>query len=164
MLITSYHESGHLLLAEWYGARVIFASSLPDEHSGTRAHGLTKAVWATTEDPCRRAVQLAKVALAGPAAELIYTDEQYEPQLLQAWWTDWDAANEAIQQLVPRPLKDRQCELVLSQFLHELIRFLSKDEIWGLLAGIADELEAHETLDQFQLAELRAQGRLSVAS
>ena len=161
-MITAYHEAGHILLAEWFSARVVYASVLPEEHQGVRSHGLTRAVWPPATDPRQRSAELAKVALAGPAAELIYTDEQYEPRVLQEWWTDWLAAGEAIQAIAPHPLNDEQKYHILSAYLQSISQFLSKDRIWDRIAGIAEELDAHETLETMQLIELREQGRLAV--
>jgi hypothetical protein len=101
------------------------------------------------------------VALAGPAAESIYTDEQYAPELLREWWTDWLAATQAIQSVARGPLSNEQLGHILSKFLTELIQFLSQDAIWDRVAGIASELDAHETLEAFQIDELREQGRLA---
>lgn len=157
-IVTAYHEAGHILLAEWYGGRVIFASILPSDDLGIRAHGLTRALWRPTNAPHKRGIHLARVALAGPAAELIYTDEQYEPQLLQEWWTDWLAADAAIQQSENRPMTEPERAQQLSQTVYQLIELFSKDENWDRVAVVADHLEAHETLEEDQLNELRECG------
>jgi len=159
--ITAYHEAGHILLAEWLGGRVIFASIIPSDetvlHSHDepiRSHGETRAFW-PDEDSVSQNENLAKVALAGPVAEMIYCDEQYEPRLLREWWTDWVAADAALRELPPRQMSDQDRMLRLSQMVHELIIYLSRDDIWDRIAMIADHLEAHETLEEEQLDELR---------
>ena len=89
---------------------------------------------------------------------MIYTDEQYEPQLLREWWTDWLAAYAALQQSENRPMTEQERGRGLSQIVHELIEFFSKDEIWDRVAMVADHLEAHESLEEDQLDELRDSG------
>ena len=161
-MITAHHEAGHVLLAEFCGARVTFASIIPDHLGGARAEGMTKAVWPPFSDPRVRADRLVRVALAGPAAELIYSGEQYEPEILPEWCADWSAACVALQMIVPTRIPDAQKMQILSRYLVELIQFLSIDDVWDTLAAVADELDAHEVLEEEQLGELRAEGRLAV--
>ncbi len=159
--VTAYHEAGHILLAEWLGGRVIFASVIPSDESAiathdgpVRSHGETRALWPHAESATQHE-NLAKVALAGPVAEMIYCDEQYEPRMLREWWTDWVAADEAIRASQTRQLGDQDRMLRLSRLVHELIEYFSRDEVWDRIAMVADHLEAHETLEQEQLDELR---------
>lgn len=156
--VTAYHEAGHVLFAEWYGARVIFASIIPSDETGIRSHGETRAIWRASDDAKQRGQQLAEVALAGPVAEMIYTDEQYEPVLLREWWTDWLAAGKAIQQTAERELSKAEILTRLSQTVGQLIEVFSRDEVWDQLARVAETLEAHETLEDDQLCELRGSG------
>lgn len=158
--ITAYHEAGHVLLAEYYGGLVVFASILPSDDTGIRAHGLTRAAWPPADNAKKRAAQLANVALAGPVVEMIYTDEQYCPTILREWWTDWLAAAAAIQDAIDRPISEQHQTQLLSALVRELITFFSRDAVWDRVAIIADQLEAHESLEENQLCELRAQGLL----
>ena len=159
--VTAYHEAGHILLAEWLGGCVVFATIIPSEDSSVgsigktvRSHGETRALWPTADSRSQNE-NLAKVALAGPVAEMIHCDEQYEPRLLREWWTDWVAADAAIRDVKPRQMSDQYRMLRLSQIVHELIEYFSRHEVWDRIAMIADHLEAHETLEEDQLAELR---------
>lgn len=163
IMITAHHEAGHVLLAEALGGRVVYVSVLPAEYGDVRAHGVTKAIWPHSSDSARDAMLLAKVALAGPAAELIYCDEQYSFSILREWWTDWQAATNALRVASPEPLTDEQLRYVLKRLFQEMIAYVSRDEVWDRIAGLADELDAHETLEEDQLEELRELGQLSIS-
>lgn len=161
-VVSAYHEAGHVLLAEHVGARVLFVTIDPIDDDGPRRHGETRVAWATNAwraNCARSAVSRAKVALAGPAAEMIYRDEHYAPQLIQEWWADWLMAAASLRSW-KATLTDRAVLHQISALMAELLDWFRLDHVWARLALLADQLEAHETLESDQLDALRAVGLL----
>lgn len=153
--LVAYHEAGHALLAERLGGRVLLVTICPCEDDGPRRHGETRIAWPRTPgDERRQALRELQVALAGPVAEMIYRDEQYEPELIQEWWADWLIASQNVRRIVPGAGPER-IEATLAETVHELVRTLSHDAPWAAIAEIAAQLEAHETLEQDRLDFLR---------
>lgn len=91
-VVTSYHEAGHALLAERLGTRVLVVTIVPVDDEGPRRHGETTIAWRVRGINAETtAIQSAKVALAGPVAEMIYCDLKYEVEVIQEWSCDWIA-------------------------------------------------------------------------
>ena len=159
-VVIAYHEAGHALLAERFGAHVLSITIQPDADDGPRRHGETVIAWPTSSaQPKQFAIQQAKVALAGPVTEMIYCDLQYEIEVIQEWWADWLVASKSLRQLKPG-LGDAEVLLLIEKLVADLIPWFSRDDVWDRVARLADELEAHETLEADQLAELRELGFL----
>ena len=161
-VVTAYHEAGHAVLAEQLGGRVLSVTIIPVDDDGPRRHGETKVAWRIDS---RREEQIGlaqvQVALAGPVAEMIYTDSQYEIEILKEWWADWLVATRTIRAVRPK-LSDSQILQMLETHLRKLIAWMSRDDVWHQVATLADELEAHESLDEDQLDELRSIGILGI--
>lgn len=156
----AYHEAGHALLAERFGAHVLSVTIQPANDDGPRRHGETTVAWRQGRKTSEQlSMQQASVALAGPVAEMIYCDEQYEIRIIREWWGDWLAAAGAIRR-IRRELSDDAVLAVIENLVEELIEWFSQDDVWDKLARLADELEAHETLESDQLEELRQLGFL----
>jgi hypothetical protein len=100
--------------------------------------------------------RLVQVCLAGPVAEMIYSGDPYHPGLVAEWAADWRAAWNAA---VPLHALDVPRLRYLEQTSIELYHRVKRDDIWSVLASVADNLLAYETLDQDQFAEI-VRGRL----
>ena len=160
-VVIAYHEAGHVLLAERFGARVLSVTIEPADDDGPRRHGETTVAWTTIRGNANEvAMKQAAVALGGPAAEMIYCDQQYEVEVIQEWWADWLVASKSIRSVKPG-LPDEAVLVVIERLVRDQIAWLSQDAVWDRLARVADELEAHETLDAERLQELREYGFLS---
>ena len=143
--VSAYHESGHALVAIFFGAGIRMITIEPDWDDGPPRHAEIQIQWPAglLSD---RALQerSADVALAGPVAEMIYRGEPYHPGMVAEWATDWQAAWAALEQIIP----DQRARLAyLEQATVRLYRQLSRDDCWAALAAIADNLLAHETLE-----------------
>ena len=53
-----------------------------------------------------------------------------------------------------------EIERILQQQMRLIVGWMSQDHVWHQIATVADELAAHETLEEEQLDELRYQGFL----
>ena len=82
--------------------------------------------------------------LAGPAVEMVYRDEPRYPAVFGPWKYDWDQAWQAAA-LIWADEKQRTRGLKISSLnyarRYEWIR-------WAATAALADELVAHESLDE----------------
>ena len=87
--------------------------------------------------------------LAGPAAEAVYRDAPLVPSEYAPWAWDWTAAGIRASAFTKSLAEaNRQRELAYE----ELLRSVASEQIWPAIAAVADELLAHEQLDQEQLA------------
>lgn len=85
--------------------------------------------------------------LAGPVAEMIYRGEKLHPAHFGPWKLDWQQAWVRCGHIV-----DHQKRTVfLESLIQELHVKLSDDNNWASIAAVADELLAHEYLEQGQL-------------
>ncbi len=143
---TAYHEAGHAFIASYAGGRVLSVTIAPDWDDGPARYGDTQVAWRRSEFKKRElADKLVLVALAGPVAELIYRGEPWHPAVIAEWADDWSQAHHEATPFVHDLLqRTRWLERLVKQ-LHEL---LSDDRHWDAIAGIADHLLAHETLEQ----------------
>ncbi len=157
----AYHEAGHVLLAEHLGGRVLMVTLEPQWDDGPRRHGETTIAWNAALSGRERARMEVAVALAGPVAELLYRDEIPASEMLQAWSADWSVAQKNLRQLSPAAT-DTQILHLASEVLGALREWFSAPAVWDCLAQLATELEAHETLEEDLLEELRAAQRLQV--
>lgn len=163
-VVIAYHEAGHAVLAEQLGGHVLSVTIIPMDDDGPRRHGETRVAWRVDggQDDQVRLAQV-QVALAGPVAEMIYTDTQYEIEILKEWWADWLVATRTIRAVRPK-LTELQLLSLLEKHLQQLIGWMSRDDVWHQVATVADELEAHESLDEEQLDDLRSIGILGPLS
>lgn len=158
--VIAYHEAGHAVLAEQLGGHVIYVTIEPVDDDGPRRHGEAKIAWdmaAISKGDARFAP--LHTALAGPVAEMIYCDEQYEIKILREWAADWMVAAHTIRTMRPG-ITQAEIERVLQQQMHKIVDWMSQDHIWHQIASVADELAAHHTLEADQLDELRSLGLL----
>jgi hypothetical protein len=150
--LTAYHEAGHAFVAAYAGGRVLRVTIEPDDDDGPRRGGDTQVAWrrgALSEVQWRE--KLVLVALAGPVAEMVYRGEPFHPALVAEWSSDWRQASEAATPLAPDELRRTRLLEERTVGLHGL---LSDDGHWEAVAGIADHLLAHGTLDEEMFAEI----------
>lgn len=118
----------------------------PDFEDIPTRHGATQILWDGDRFTDREiAIREIQVALAGPVAEMIYSGDQYHPELLAEWQQDWEMATERASRHLP---PNTSLASYLSQITVNLIRTFERGEIWAAIAALADELEAHESLEQ----------------
>lgn len=150
--INAYHEAGHALLAILVGARVRHVSLIPDWNDGPDRFAEIQVEWPLNQFTSRELHQkMVMVALAGPVAEMIHTEEPYHPGFVGEWASDWQAACQSATKFI----SDRQQRMIfLERATQEIYALLSQDHHWAALASIVDDLVAHETLDGDQVEEI----------
>lgn len=151
---TAYHEAGHALMATLLGGSVHHVTIEPDNDDGPARYGDTLVSWPGFRDP--RALLQAEilVLLSGPIAEMLYRGEPLHPGFVPEWAEDWRQAWERAGTFVAEPQRRlRQME----QWLKQLYQEFDRPAFWAAVAALADELLAHETLDQEMVEETVAQ-------
>ena len=150
--LTAYHEAGHALVAVVVGARIVSLTIDPDRDDGPRRYGDVQLQWPAETGAVKSLLQSQLlVAMAGPVAEMIYLGETPHPGMVAEWAADWREAAALAQRLVAEPgARLAYLEAQTSKLYHRLRR----DEYWAAVAAIADELLAHEWLEDEQVREL----------
>lgn len=148
--LTAYHEAGHAVMARFLGGRVTLVTLEPEFDSGK--YGVTQVVWPfdwlETKAGCEQA---AMVALAGPAAEMIHLGEPFHPATVHEWSDDWRQADEALQSWI----KQEPARFIALEHIARLVvNHFYQDAVWAAVAALADELDAHETLEQEEIEEV----------
>ncbi len=163
--LTAYHEAGHAVVGYGLGGSVqsIQLGGEADDDLPER-FGDCRVAWGQPgEIPDLWQRELMTV-LAGPVAEMIYTGEPYHPALYGPWQGDWQTAWEMCSLRVklarqakgePRDtvasLVDQAKMRVLESILLQLREHMQKEPIWPAVGAVADELLAHEYLEQEEL-------------
>ena len=148
--LTAFHEAGHAFAAFYLGAKVKSVSIDPDWDDGPKRYGDTIVLWSKRRFTDREmAEKSAMVALAGPVAEMIFTEQPFHPATVAEWQNDWLMALQAMQHIA-----EPQRRLAsLEQTTVELYEVFREDHHWAAIGAIADHLLAHETLDWEMLQE-----------
>lgn len=150
--IIAYHEAGHVLMALLLGGKVKHVTIEPDDDDGPAREGDTQVLWRRAGISEKEfAKKVVQVSLAGPVAEMIYSGDPYHPGMVAEWAADWREAWEAAMVLHPG---ERQRLEYLEQISIQLYHRMKGDDLWPALAALADNLLAHETLDQEQIEEI----------
>ncbi|QDV67738.1 ATP-dependent zinc metalloprotease FtsH [Rosistilla carotiformis] len=150
--VSAYHEAGHAMMAMLVGARILSVTIDPDWDDGPQRHADIQIQWPAGKYDSREfAERLALVALAGPAAEMIHTEEPFHPGLISEWASDWELAWEAA---APRFRDPRQRLAYLEKITSRAYKTLARDDCWAALATVVDNLLAHETLDGAEVEEI----------
>lgn len=122
----------------------------PEFESGK--YGITQVVWPSdwfeTKTGCEQA---AMVALAGPAAEMIHLGEPFHPATVVEWSEDWRQADEALRSWIKQ---EPARFLALEHIARLVVNHFYQDSVWAAVAALADELDAHETLEQEAIEEV----------
>lgn len=141
----AYHEAGHAFLAVFLGAKVRSVTIEPDRDDLPERFGDAQIAWDLRRFTRRELHEkMVLVALAGPAAEMLYRGEPYHPGLVAEWSADWAAAWEAAAPLIP---EEKSRLAFLERATVSVRQTLSQNDCWAALAAIADHLLAHETLE-----------------
>ncbi|TWT76951.1 hypothetical protein Pla123a_23760 [Posidoniimonas polymericola] len=167
--LTAYHEAGHAVVAYALGAAVeqVRLGGFDDPDDLPHRFGDVRVNWgrvdpriAGTRGAGTRGAgkgadwQLQRellTVLAGPVAEMIYRGEPAHPALHGPSQGDWAQAWELCRVAVPHPeLRTRLLETLTTS----LRQAIEREAWWAAVAAVADELLAHETLDQEQTEEI----------
>jgi hypothetical protein len=82
---------------------------------------------------------------------MIYRGEPLHPGFVAEWAHDWRQAWDAAEPMLPEEL---QRLAFLEEAARQLYQLLHRDEHWSAIAALADNLLAHETLEQENIREL----------
>ena len=124
----------------------------PNHDDGPRRGGDTQVIWRRPPDGDKEfAKKAVQVSLAGPVAEMIYSGDPYHPGLVAEWAADW---REAWESAVPLHADERTRLKYLEDVSIQLYHRLKEDDLWAVLASLADNLLAHETLEGEQVEEI----------
>ena len=141
----SYHEAGHAVIASWLGAQVLSVTIDPDRDEGPRRDGDVSIRWSrrglTSRELCERELM---AVLAGPIAEMVHLDERHAIDSRAEWAVDWQIAWELASELIAAP-KARYA--MIHAVCERLFMLVSREDCWQAIAEVADQLEAHETIE-----------------
>ena len=150
--LTAYHEAGHAVMAWRLGGRVTQVTIDPDDDGGPPRSGHTQVLWRTSGISDKVFAQITvQISLAGPVAEMIYAGDPDHPGAVPEWAADWKEAWEAAALIKPN---ERRRMEYLEQVSIRMYHLLKSDEVWGILASLADNLLAHETLEADQVEDI----------
>lgn len=147
--IACYHEAGHAYLAHRLGGRVV---TVTIEHEDDGVMGRTTVHW-RDGDAAERRRRSALVALAGPVAEALWRGELESLRELTAWRADFREVQQALRVEGPPAAQAAQ----LHRWLASVREELDDPDGWERLCRIADQLEAHGTLDEDLLGDVFAE-------
>ena len=149
--LTAFQEAGHAYAAIYVGARVQSVTIDPDNDDGPKRTGDTVILWNRRRFSQRdMAEKGAWVALAGPVAEMVYSQKPFHPASVAEWRQDWETAFECLEHVASIPHRMAQLE----KYTIELYEAFQNDNHWAAIGAIADNLLAHETLDEEMVQEI----------
>jgi hypothetical protein len=149
---TAYHECGHAVMAVRLGGVVRYLTIEPPRDDGPDRFGEVQVIW--QRQPCNAREhhnQLVLVALAGPVAEMIHRGEPLHPGFVAEWSSDWAAAWQAAEAIVP---DSRKRLSFLEEAVRQIHALFSRDEHWAAIAALSDNLQAHETLEEQDIQDV----------
>ncbi len=150
--ITAYHEAGHAVMASLLGGQVRQVTIVPDDEEELGLSGDTQVAWDMRGIGRREhAVREMKTLLAGPVVESIYLADPDPFRVTGSSSLDWLAASEFAATIISR--RDARKDY-LHHMTAELWDFFRRDQPWSVVAAVADELQAHESLDNESLQEV----------
>lgn len=150
--LIAYHEAGHAFMALRLGGRVSHITIQPDWDEGPDRYGDAEILWHPSEfTPQEFAKRQVLVALAGPAAEMVYRGEPLHPAFIAEWANDWQQAWKAATELIP---DERRRVQYLEQAASLLFTTFNDDRCWSAIAAIVDALLAHERLEAEEVADI----------
>ena len=150
--LTAYHEAGHAVIGYALGGQ-IDGMQLGGEADGwlPDRFGDCRVNWGRVDPDCDWQRQREVLTtLAGPVSEMVYRGEARDLALYGPWQDDWRRAWETSETLVSDPARRTR---MLRQLLGQLEDQIRTDGCWAAIAALADELLAHETLEQDQISE-----------
>jgi hypothetical protein len=144
--LTAYHEAGHCVLATLLGAKIENATISPDSDEGPRRYGNVTITWRSST-PVEFQI---KAVLAGPVAEMIYSQEPFHPGFKPESSQDWKTAWSLAKSKVPDQRKRlRYLEIIVS----ELYRQMNQEHFWSAIAAVSDLLLAHEDVGHEEIVQ-----------
>lgn len=148
----AYHECGHAIAAVLLGGEVDHLTIEPDaDEDFPDRSGEVTVTWPEESSDREVAILEIKVSLSGPIVEMIYDENQVEPEYLEEWKHDWELAVDRARKHLPRnkPVAEH-----LAHFVHELMTFFERDDAWAAVSALADELEAYGSLEGERIEEI----------
>ena len=153
--LTAYHEAGHAVVGYALGGRIESVSlggdsgeDLPQRFGDCRVNW--GPVDANTDWQLQREIM---TLLAGPVAEMSYRGEKLHPAFFGPWTEDWRLAFQRGEVIARNPeLRTR----ALEQLIVHLHGQMKLDDCWAAIAAVADQLLAHEYVEEERLAETLA--------
>jgi hypothetical protein len=150
--LTAYHEAGHAVVGYALGGRIetICLGGDGDDDLPKR-FGDCRVNWGPVDASADWQLQREVMTLlAGPVAEMIYRGERLHPAWFGPWTEDWRSAFERAVVMAKDPQRRTR---VLEQLIVNLHDLMKSDDCWAAIAAVADELLAHEFLDQEQIVD-----------
>ncbi len=149
--LTAYHEAGHACMAIMLGGSVCRLTIEPEWDDGPDRCGDTQVIWPVRRFSSRElCLRKAQTALAGPVAEMIYSGNAFHPAFVAPWRCDWQIAAEQLASVAPSP---QRLVHVLEETTRQLYQNLRREPVWPAIAALADELLAHQTLEEQSITE-----------
>ena len=151
--LTAYHESGHAVIGYALGGTVQGMQLGGDEDDCLPARfGDCRIHWGRVDPNLdwQRKREILTV-LAGPVAEMVYREESYHPAVFGPWKHDWE---QAWQTATPMWGDERQRMRGLEIIIVELKRRIQLEQVWAAVAALADELVAHEMLEEERVEDV----------
>ena len=146
---TAYHEAGHAVVAFALGGVVESVQLGGEEDDWLPARfGDCRVNWGAVAAG-QRERELMTV-LAGPVAEQLYSNAPVELSDLRAWQADWITALQISGTLASDEASQYR---LLRKTVTALKARLDEEPFWSAIAAVADELLAHEFLDEEALRE-----------
>lgn len=150
--LTAYHEAGHAVIGYALGARIeaVRLGGEADDYLPER-FGDCLVNWGPISPDCdwQRQREIMTI-LAGPVAEMIYRGEKLHPAAFEPWQDDWRLAFSLSQSIHPNPVRRTRW---LEMMIVEMHQRMNDEICWAAIAAVADELLAHEALEEEQLYE-----------
>ena len=150
--LTCYHEAGHAVVGYLLGGKIdrIQLGGEPEENWPAQ-FGDCLIHWKNIIPNCSWQLQRELLTiLAGPVAEMIYRGEQRHPAVFGPWQGDWA---QAMARGAAFSADLQQRTQLLEMMIVELYGLLEQQRFWAAIAAVADELSAHEYLEQEQIAD-----------
>ena len=152
---TAYHEAGHAVVGYALGGAIesLQLGGEGDPELPAR-FGDCRINWGRVDPQVdwQRQREILTL-LAGPVAEIIYRGEPFDPAFFGAWQDDWRRAWE-----IGAAFEDdrRRRSEVLWLLMLRLEHLVRSERCWPAVSALADELLAHEFLEQEQVEEILA--------
>jgi ATP-dependent Zn protease len=147
--LTAWHESGHATMAVICGGIIERVTLEPPFDDGPNRFGDTITRWSGMTERQLMEAEI-RVSLAGPIAEMIYSDENRPIDAVPEWEADWVRACEAAARLSRSIAQKRK---ILDSMTQQIFDSFQHDNIWTAISAVADDLLAHETLEHEQVKQ-----------
>ena len=151
--LTAYHESGHAVIAYALGGTVqgMQLGGEADEWLPAR-FGDCRIQWGRVDPDLdwQRKREILTI-LAGPVVEMVYRDEPFHPAFFAPWKHDWE---QAWRTATPMWTDEKQRMAALETIIVELRRQVQMERVWAAIAALADELLAHEVLEEESVEDI----------